>query len=143
MVKVRNPLQIAALFISFGLIVSAPRPSAAAGGTIQGNVFKDTNANGRFDPGEEVGGAVVEITNAAGSVLANAMTGFSGTYSAYALPAGTLNVRLKSAPGVLIPPTMTAKATVTDGGTTRVDLRITSPVKPPAPPAPPPPQHRP
>lgn len=126
MIDVSSLARIAALLIAIGVLVSAPRSAAAAGGTVQGTVFKDANFNNMPDPGEGISGSIIEIVNGSGALLAKTLTDSSGRYSVSSLPAGPITVRLKYAPGVTLLSPMTSAAILVDGGATTVSFRITS-----------------
>ncbi len=64
-------------------------------GAIGDTVFNDINGNGVQDPGEVgFGGVVVTLRNAAGTVIATAVTDTNGSYRFNNLPAGTYTVTL-------------------------------------------------
>jgi len=73
-------ITLAALFLATGYV--------AAQGTISGVVFNDSNGDGS-PAGEEVEeGVTVELVNAAGKVIATAVTGADGAYSFINVPVG-------------------------------------------------------
>ena len=66
-----------------------------APGAIGDTVFNDANGNGVQDPGEVgFGGVVVTLRDAAGTVIATAVTDANGNYRFNNLPAGTYTVTL-------------------------------------------------
>jgi hypothetical protein len=73
-------------------------PATAA--TVGDRVWNDTNGNGIQDPGENgISGAAVELDNAAGAVVANAVTDASGHYSFTALAGATVSLHFSLVSG--------------------------------------------
>ena len=65
-------------------------------GTISGRVFNDTDADGVQDLGEPgTPGAVIELLDANGNVIATTTTGPDGSYTFDHLPDGTYTVRVQ------------------------------------------------
>ncbi|MCP4105010.1 MAG: Cna B-type domain-containing protein [Desulfobacteraceae bacterium] len=63
-------------------------------GTVSGNVFNDTDGDGKQDPGENgIGGTTVELVDENGKVVATTVTDENGSYTFTGVPEGTYTVR--------------------------------------------------
>ncbi len=88
-------------------------------GTISGRVFNDVDGDGTTDAGEPgIPGAIVELVDANGDVVATTTTGPDGTYTFDHLPDGAYSVRVQpgSVPAGLNPTTPTSAPAVVAGG---------------------------
>jgi hypothetical protein len=89
-------------------------PSTTTGASVSGTVFLDPNRSGARDPSETgAGGVTVSLLNAAGNVIATAITDANGNYTFTNIPAGTYSVIISAPNGLAIttpPSTVTVPA---------------------------------
>ena len=95
----------ALLLASAGLVAMGATPAIAADGSVSGTVFRDFNANGRYDTGAAarsgiandrgLAGVTVTAYDAENAVFGSVVTGASGTYTITGTDAATVDLRVE------------------------------------------------
>ena len=96
-------------------------------GTASGVLYVDKNGNGRFDDGEGLANASVEITGGAPKTSVSAFTDDKGEFATRSVPTGSYSVRYSGSAGYVVQPGR-SDFVVEQNRDTRLDVPLVAPV---------------